>query len=374
LNRILLVASSYAPNVGGLETAVGQLAHGAVARGHTVRVVTARYPRTLASRESVDGIPVTRLVFMYPRWQDVRRGRLDLFLGGLWYFPFTLFQLGWIVLSWKPDVVNLHFCGAPSFFVLVGHWLLNFRLVVSLHGDDVEGWDRRTPFEHWVFRQLARRAAVVTACSGYLLTRAQLLESAITGKGRVIYNAVDTPHLPAPTAPAQGITAAGRFVLKKGFDTLVAALARRADLPRLLLIGGGSESTRLQALAKELGVQARIEFCGILPHEATLRAFANSSIIVIPSRQEPFGIVAIEAMALGKPVVATRVGGLPEILDGADAVLVAPDAPDALAEALGQVTQRLGCEPEFGARNRGLAARFGLGPMLDTYERVWNES
>jgi glycosyltransferase involved in cell wall biosynthesis len=72
-------------------------------------------------------------------------------------------------------------------------------------------------------------------------------------------------------------------------------------------------------------------------------------------------------MALGKPVVASRVGGLPEVLEGADALLVEPDAPAELAAAIETARERLRSTPEFGARNRELAARFSTRRMTDGY-------
>src|SRR5260370_24732140 len=94
---------------------------------------------------------------------------------------------------------------------------------------------------------------------------------------------------------------------------------------------------------------------------------ASADLIAIPSRYESFGIVALEAMALGKPVVATRVGGLPEVLAGADALLVQPDNAKELSAAIETVLARLRSEPPFGARNRQCAARFSIDRMTDSY-------
>jgi glycosyltransferase involved in cell wall biosynthesis len=76
-------------------------------------------------------------------------------------------------------------------------------------------------------------------------------------------------------------------------------------------------------------------------------------------------------MALGKPVIATRVGGLPEVLKGADAVLVAPDNHSELSDAIISVLARLERNPDFGARNRALAAQFSIARMVDQYAAVY---
>src|SRR5258708_18891392 len=94
---------------------------------------------------------------------------------------------------------------------------------------------------------------------------------------------------------------------------------------------------------------------------------AAADLVVIPSRQEPFGLVALEAMALGKPIVATRVGGLPEVLEGADALLVQPGNATELAAAIETAHERLRTDPEVRARNRERAAQFSTKRMTEVY-------
>jgi glycosyltransferase involved in cell wall biosynthesis len=94
---------------------------------------------------------------------------------------------------------------------------------------------------------------------------------------------------------------------------------------------------------------------------------------VVPSREEPFGLVALEAMAVGKPVIATRVGGLPEVLEGADAILVEPNNPAALANAIIGLFQRIQSEPRFGANNRAIASRFSIEQMMADYTKIYRK-
>ena len=370
--RILLIASSYLPRVGGVETVTSQLAQGLAARGHTVEVIAARYPRKLARREIVNGIAVTRMEFIYPRWADVRRGRWDLFAAGFLFLPFTLAQLCAHVWRFHPDAVNLHFVGSPALFVLLARLLLRFRLVVSVHGDDVEGLARRSRPEQRVFHALMRGAAAVSACSQYLLTQAVAREPLIADKGRVIYNAVDDAVWNQATARGTYVLAVGRLVHKKGFDVLLRAFAQVKDAGlHLKIIGDGEERANLQALANDLGLGARVEFCGARSHAETISAMAQCRMLIIPSRLEPFGIVAIEAMALGKPVAAARVGGLPEILQDADAVLVESDNSHALAQGIYEIEQRLHADPNFGMRNRRLVSDYGIDAMTARYEQFY---
>ncbi len=85
-------------------------------------------------------------------------------------------------------------------------------------------------------------------------------------------------------------------------------------------------------------------------------------------------MVALEAMAEGKPVVATSVGGLPELLQDADAMLVEPDNPSILADGIAGMLDKIQREPDYGCRNRGLAARFSLTRMIDEYCDIYRNS
>ena len=127
----------------------------------------------------------------------------------------------------------------------------------------------------------------------------------------------------------------GRFVHKKGFDVLLHAAARAAAQGasfRLEIGGDGPEGESLKALAARLRIENRVEFCGWADDVAGF--LADADLFVLPSRIEPFGIVVLEAMASGVPIVATRVSGPLEMLDEDTALLVPSDDPAAMAEAM----------------------------------------
>jgi glycogen(starch) synthase len=365
--KVLLVVSSYAPNTGGLQTVTRQLARELQARAHNVTVVTNRYPRTLPPYQVLDGVPVIRWLFLAPRLRQLSNLRPDLFLAGWFCFPLTLIRLVALLRRTKPDIVNLHFVGAPALFVLLARWFLSFRLVVSLHGDDIEGLGRGNGFDRWVFHSILRRAEVVTACSRNLLEQAVAVEPAVRDKGRVVYNGVDLPPASATSYNSHSLLAAGRMIPKKGFDVLLRAQARTRGEWQLTLIGDGPEREKLERLAGELGLNGHVKFLANQRRTQVLEAMAACDLVVVPSRQEPFGMVALEGMALGKPVVATRVGGLSEVLEGADALLVEPDDPAQLAKAIDSALERLGIEPAFGARNVACANRFSTKQMVNGY-------
>src|SRR6266496_3612266 len=283
--KILLIVSSYAPNTGGLQTVTGQLAKELLARGHDVSVITNRYPRTLAEREVIDGVQVTRWQFLAPQLRYVLCLRFDLFLAGFLYLPLTLLRLVRFLKRSRPEVINLQFVGAPALFVMLAQLFTAFRLVVSLHGDDVEGLAKRRRFDRWMFRSLAQRAFSVTACSRFLLAEAIAFEPSIAKKGRAVHNGMEPLTQPAERLEPAGMVAAGRMFPKKGFDVLLRAHALKKSKQKLTLIGDGPEREGLELLARQVGLNGEVRFSGPKDRAQVLAEMAGADLVVVPSRQ-----------------------------------------------------------------------------------------
>jgi glycosyltransferase involved in cell wall biosynthesis len=201
----------------------------------------------------------------------------------------------------------------------------------------------------WLDRALLPRFSAVV-----LVARALAADPAVRGiareRLRVVPNGLDPEPLRAraererPAAgahgepPAQRLLAAGRLVEQKGFDLLLRALARIAprhrDL-RLAVAGDGPERGALAALGRRLGLDDRVRFLGARPDVAGL--MAASDLVVLPSRHEGLPYVALEAMALERPVVAAAAGGLPDLVRAErEGWLVPAGDVQALAAALDQ--------------------------------------
>ena len=371
--RVILLPASYPPVPGGLQTVVHTLARLLKERGNDVLVITSKYPRTLAPHEVLDEIAVVRWLFLIPRLQQLVDLRFDLFFAGLFYFPLTLLRLILALRTERPDAVNLHFVGGQAFFVLLARRLTSFRLIVSVHGDDVEGLSQRRAFDRWVFRALLRRADIVTACSRYLLEKAKEIEPTIHEKSRVAYNGVDLPSALPATVHSTTLFASGRMIPNKGFDVLLRAKAENKSQWQLVLMGDGPERNALESLAHAIGLNGDVVFYGNRPRSQVLSAMAKADLVVVPSRKDSFGMAALEAMAYGKPVVATRVGGLPEVLENADALLVEPDDPAELARAIKEAFDRIRHDGRFGLQNRERAASFSTERMVDNYLEAYGD-
>jgi glycosyltransferase involved in cell wall biosynthesis len=123
---------------------------------------------------------------------------------------------------------------------------------------------------------------------------------------------------------------------RKGIDTLLRAFARLPAAAHLRIVGTGPEGTRLETLANDLGLGPRVHFVGHLPFHDLAAEYAQATLFALPSTQEGFGIVFLEAMAACLPIVAARAAAAPEVLEeGVTALLVDPDDEAALAHALG---------------------------------------
>ncbi len=371
--KLLLISTSYPPVLGGLQTVARQVAQHMHQRGHAVRVLTMRYPRRLPSQEVLDGVPITRWMMLRPNHGDLRRGRLDIFLAACLYYPLTLWRLERLFQTFQPHVVNFHFPTYLTHFVL---WLRRrhtFRLVISLHGDDVLGYATRSAYEKHQFRQLMAQADAITACSANLLQLAIDLVPSIAARAAVHYNGVELARFADQTPfvhPRPYMFTFGRLVATKGFDLLLDAFARIAaaspDLD-LLVAGDGELQQALRTQADQLGIHDRVYFLGRATPGQVVQLLNGAQFVVLPSRSEPFGITAVEAMAAGKAVLATRVGGFPEVLPVPPNQLVAPE-PEALCQALADWLGRLDEVRQLGEQNRVHAQRFDLTGILRQYE------
>ncbi len=157
----------------------------------------------------------------------------------------------------------------------------------------------------------------------------------------------------------------GRLVPVKGFQVLMKALpliVSAVPSARLLLVGEGPLREDLLAEARALGVGDRLELAGAQSDPAPFLAAAD--LVVVPSINEGMGRVLVEAMALGRPVVATRIGGIPAVVaDGESGLLVPPDDPPALARAVGELLQDPGLRQRMGEAGRRRADEFSLRVM-----------
>ncbi|HWP65224.1 MAG TPA: glycosyltransferase family 4 protein [Candidatus Limnocylindria bacterium] len=253
-------------------------------------------------------------------------------------------------------------------------------VVVSLQGGEPNG---RFAAHPGLFRHLLLRAAAVTACATSLAREAARLAPAITGRLSVVPNGVAVDRFtgaPPFAHPRPYLLAAGRFTRQKGFDVLIRAAAEvdavRSGRVDVLLAGDGAEEAALRALVAQHELVGRVSFLGPVDETRMAALYRGARAVVVPSRWEGLPLVCLEAMASGRPVVASRVDGIPDaVVDEETGLLVPPEDAPLLARALERVlvapawAEQLG---EAGARRArdafawpGIARRY-----LDVFARA----
>jgi glycosyltransferase involved in cell wall biosynthesis len=167
-------------------------------------------------------------------------------------------------------------------------------------------------------------------------------------------------------ADATDLLFIGELRMLKGVDTLIAALALLREQGRrvtLTLVGAGSDRPHFEADVARLGLNDRIQFVGAMPAR---KAFALGRIVLVPSRAESLPYILLEAAAAGKPVIATHVGGIPEIFGSLSARLIPPDHPQALAEAIARnLDQPQDADAAAAALRTNVGNSFTIERMVD---------
>lgn len=377
--RVALLPSAYAPAVGGVEVLTARLAHHLALRGHEVEVWTSRsHNDELPSDERIDDVVVRRFVFTMPRMAA----------GSLVRFPFeatsTLRQMRRAARAFRPHVLHVQCFSGNGAYATALSSLSSTPLVVTLQGETV--MDDHDIYDHSVALRQAlrvglRSAHAVTACSDFTLTDARARFGLAPSKGRVIFNGVDEEAAEEPSLEVpfdRYVLALGRVVRKKGFDLLLEAFARVApnhpDVG-LVIAGDGPELASLRAMAADLGLTDRVGLPGRVGRGGVAAMMRRAEVFVMPSRVEPFGIVALEAWRAGVPVVVTSRGGAAEFVEHGITGLVAdPLDVSVLSLAVESLLESSTLRRRLADAARASVRNFGWDRITKEYEEVYRES
>jgi glycogen(starch) synthase len=228
---------------------------------------------------------------------------------------------------------------------------------------------------------MMRAATWVVGVSAAVLSTVRALMPEIASRSSILYNGLALPErLPSAVVfdPPQ-LLCIGRLVPEKGFDVALHALAvmrrTRPDV-RMVVAGDGPERPALIAKASGLGLTDIVTFTGWVHPDSVPALIDASTMVLVPSRwEEPFGLVAVQAGQMARPTVASRVGGLPEIVvEGRTGLFVTKENPEQLAAAVLSLL-----DDPIGAQRMGEAARahvqlhFGLERFVDEYEMLYRQ-
>ena len=360
----MLVLHVVAPGeVGGLERVVELLAQGQAQAGEEAHVAAV-----------LDGASAARAFLDQLAAGGVTTHRI--FLPGRTYWRERAVMLE-LCRQLRPDVVHTH--GYRPDVVDAGvARRLGIPTVTTVHG--FTGGDWRNRLYERLQRRAYRRFDAVVAVARPLAE--QLIRGGVPAhRVHVVQNAWQetAPPLDRPTARrALGLSEdgfvigwVGRLSGEKGPDVLLDALVQLSDLSVCVsLVGNGREHRWLAARARQLGVERQVRWHGVVPDAG--RRFAAFDVFVLCSRTEGTPIVLFEAMAAGVPIIATRVGGVPDVVSPAEATLVAPDDPGALAAAIRAVYDNPAAAHARAHRARERLLRdFTVAPCLGRYTAIY---
>ena len=346
--RVAMVSWEYPPLVvGGLAAHVHGLATAMARAGHEVVVLTRAHPYAPDDSE-VEGVRVVRAHVDLP-WVPNDNPLAQVISGN-----HQVAQLGARLLPWQADVVHAHdWLGAWAGDTLREAYAAPF--VATVHATELgrhQGHLTSTTSEainaaEWWLTYEAQR---VICCSGFMVEEVVRSFQLPRDKITMVPNGVEPSRFRATGVTRAGaeaplIVSWGRLEYEKGFQTLIAAVARlipRWAALRCVLVGRGTYSEELRGVARGLGVEQSVQFAGFVSDEELVRLLNEATCAVIPSLYEPFGIVALEALSAGAPLIAAESGGLREVLTGTDAGLVFPPGN---ADALAAAFERMLTEP-----------------------------
>jgi glycosyltransferase involved in cell wall biosynthesis len=335
--KLCFYTTTALPKRGGQESVIDELARQFVKLGHEVTVL-APQPRR---RFKTDDSRLPYRVVRHPRFYSTHR-----FVEWYRWFLLRLFE------QERFDVIHCHGIHPPGYIAALCRNRINVPLVMTCHGDELDNSNprlSRLDVRQRTVRALAAADALIAISAFVEEGYRRLCPSAalITHIGNGVYLA-DTAatqsrpgNLPPSIMSGQYWLFLGRLKQRKGVDCLIRAfsLHNNETAKSLVIAGDGDEKAALMTLVSQLGLEERVHFVGWVDGSVKTYLLQNSFGVVVPSeRPEAFGIVVLESYAAGRPVVATAVAGLQELVeDQRTGVLVPPGSDEALAHWLEQL-------------------------------------
>ena len=382
--RVLMLSWEYPPVlVGGLGRHVHALATALVAEGHDVTVVTRYGPQPDGSPsaldETVDGVRILRAPDDPPLFPFSNSTLIQWTLA----FNHALTRAGLTAARTQDfDVIHAHDWLVTHAAVTLKHHL-DLPLVATIHSTEAgrhHGWlpDDTSRQIHSIEWWLTYQSRTVLTCSEHMRWEVNHLFDPPTDKTVAIPNGVDPAAFavaPDRVAAARAhhsdrphLVFAGRLVHEKGVQDLLDATAHlisRHPGLTVSIAGEGPHEEELRDQADRLGLGTTVNFLGFLDGPRLPELLASADCFVMPSRYEPFGMVALEAMAAGAPVVAGRCGGLAEfIVDGVTGLSHEPGNVAELTAAVDRVlTDRTLADTLRAAGGAMISERFSWGPI-----------
>ncbi|MCP4569675.1 MAG: glycosyltransferase family 4 protein [FCB group bacterium] len=283
-----------------------------------------------------------------------------------------------IIRRIKPDIVHAHYATG---YGLWGSCQNTAPFVLTVWGSDIEDALKNKLTTAPIVRRALKMAQCVTSASRHLVERTLAFEPSVEDKIHVVPFGVPLPKEVDDSSKTNDDII--RFVFTKYYKPVYApdialkafaVAARKNKNIRLTMIGGGPMEADLKQMAENWHLTGRVEIKGWQSMAATEKLINAADVMLMPSRRESFGVAALEALAHGKPVIGSKVGGIPEIVeDEVNGLLIPTEDPESLAMAILRLAGDRDLRRRMGrAGKAGVRERFDFEKCLDMMEELYD--
>jgi glycosyltransferase involved in cell wall biosynthesis len=360
--RILFWTEGFWPRIGGVETQGLLLMQGLQERGHQCTVIARRDCPEWKIEDEYQDIPIFRLDYNeFISTRNLRNLRL----------------IEQKIEEFQPDIIHLNNCVDNSgyFFSFLRKNLIHTSIVLTLHILYVN-----IPHCLRMIKKVGHLVDRIACVSQSVMNDLQEHMPELEPKSRVIYNGIAMPEIfPQPLAFSPPVLLClGRLSHEKGFDIALKAfslLKKAGSNAELLIVGEGPYRTHLENQALELGLGNSVQFLGAVRHDQVSVYINRATIVLVPSFEESFGLTALEAQQMQRPVIASNVGGLKEIVrDKVTGLLVRPKDPEVLNQAIQTLLDDPDRAIQMGIEGQKMAATlFTSSENVQQYETLYRE-
>jgi glycosyltransferase involved in cell wall biosynthesis len=338
-----LLAVPWDLQAGGVMSVLDHLARYLLAHGHDVLFFHPGHKLMAERRVTMLGFPGVRVRLNMPIGPKERR--ILRVLAFPFFLAVGLLQLAWVIRKRHIRIVNLHYPEDNFFYFALCRYLLPIRLVTSLHGGDVvDDYGRPRDSFSRAFRFILHASDLIILPSETYRKKVVAVFPFVKHKTIAIHNGINPARFSGSASgrngagPDQYILCVAELRPYKGIDVLLRAfkllLAKEKSL-RLVLAGDGPLREELESLAASLGVDGHTDFLGTQTAADVVRLLHGAAVFVLPSRADNCPIALLEAMMCKKAIVASAVGGIPELIEQEKSgILVEPENHEALAVSL----------------------------------------
>ncbi len=359
--KLLIISSRFAPAKGGVEVVVQQLVNSLLEINSNLKIVLLGN----IYREKVPGFKGLREFIKRMLCKPLEHLKSLLGIGSYWYgckknerlnvkivetymwgfginklkillspfvMPFTIVHFIYLVLITNPDVINVHFLDDSLFYGLVAKVLLRKKVIASIHNSDLFKFPEKNKLQKFLLKFLLKKSDWITVVSNEERLFIRKFEPSVSRKITVITNGVknewflkvsklDCSHLSEDllkeTQSVHYVLFYGRFVKAKGIDVLLKAWSQFVkEFPeyKLILAGDGEEKENILNMIDKLNLHKTVYLPGMIDRNTVKCLLASCRFVVFPSRWEGSPVSIAEALAVGAPIIASKVGAIPDMI------------------------------------------------------------